>query len=140
MIPSVPARDSPSREGTLNQITKRERVKGRIRALVERTTSNGCTEAEALAAAEMAGRLLERYALTMEEVDLRAEPCIRREIPCPAAQRPLRLRAGRGARRLPLRRDQNLAASLMEEYFRGARQRLLRAHRRGLESSARGER
>ncbi|WP_198384262.1 GntR family transcriptional regulator [Roseomonas sp. KE2513] len=31
--------------------------------------------------------------------------------------------------------DETLAASLMEAYFRGARQRLLRAHRRGLESA-----
>jgi len=35
----------------------------------------------------MVGRLLERYALTMEEVDLRAEPCIQREIPLPGRQR-----------------------------------------------------
>lgn len=62
-------------------------MKARIRALAERTTSNGCTEAEALAAAEMVGRLLERYALTMEEVDLRAEPCIQREIPLPSRRR-----------------------------------------------------
>ena len=47
------------------------RVKTRIRALAEKTTSNGCTEAEALSAAEMVGRLLERYALTMEQIDLR---------------------------------------------------------------------
>ena len=32
-------------------------------------------------AAEMVGRLLERYALTMEEVDVRQEPCVQVEVP-----------------------------------------------------------
>jgi hypothetical protein len=52
------------------------RVKARIRALAEKTVSNGCTEAEAMAAAEMVGRLLERYALTMQEVDVRTTACV----------------------------------------------------------------
>ena len=52
-----------------NELT---RVKARIKALTEKTVSNGCTEAEAMAAAEMVGRLLERYALSMEEIDVRA--------------------------------------------------------------------
>ena len=56
-------------------------VKARIKALTARTVARGCTEAEALAAAEMVGRLLERYALTMEEVDLRQEPCVQVEVP-----------------------------------------------------------
>src|SRR3954462_12546447 len=60
----------------MSQATELARVKARIRALVEKTTSNGCTEAEALSAAEMVGRLLERYALTMEQVDLRDTPCV----------------------------------------------------------------
>ena len=47
------------------------RVKARIKALAERTVARGCTEAEAMAAAEMVGRLLERYALTMDEIDVR---------------------------------------------------------------------
>ncbi len=64
-----------------------ERVKARIRAMAERTVSNGCTEAEAMAAAEMVGRLLERYALTMEEIDLRAARCVQVEIPLPGRQR-----------------------------------------------------
>jgi hypothetical protein len=59
----------------MTQATELSRVKARIRALAEKTTSNGCTEAEALSAAEMVGRLLERYALTMEEVDLRETAC-----------------------------------------------------------------
>jgi hypothetical protein len=52
----------------LSQTTELTRVKARIKALAEKTVSNGCTEAEAMAAAEMVGRLLERYALSMEEI------------------------------------------------------------------------
>jgi Protein of unknown function (DUF2786) len=65
----------------LRQADERERVKARIKALTERTVSRGCTEAEAMAAAAMVGRLLERYALTMEEVDIREEPCVQVEVP-----------------------------------------------------------
>ena len=55
----------------MRQTTELSRVKARIKALAEKTVSNGCTEAEAMAAAEMVGRLLERYALSMEEIDVR---------------------------------------------------------------------
>ena len=57
------------------------RVKARIKALAEKTVSNGCTEAEAMAAAEMVGRLLERYALSMEEIDVREQRCVQVEVP-----------------------------------------------------------
>ncbi len=80
--PGLLAVARPWRAGaTLSQTDERARVKARIKALAERTVSRGCTEAEAMAAADMVGRLLERYALTMDEVDVRAEPCVRTEIP-----------------------------------------------------------
>lgn len=63
------------------------RVKARIRALTEKTVSNGCTEAEAMAAAEMAGRLLERYALSMDEIEVREARCVQAEIPLAGRQR-----------------------------------------------------
>lgn len=59
--------------------TELARVKARIKALTERTIARGCTEA--MAAADMVGRLLERYALSMEEIDVRQEPCVRVEVP-----------------------------------------------------------
>jgi hypothetical protein len=49
----------------VRQTDELSRVKARIKALTEKTIANGCTEAEAMAAAEMVGRLLERYALSM---------------------------------------------------------------------------
>jgi hypothetical protein len=54
----------------VRQTTELSRVKARIKALAEKTVSNGCTEAEAMAAADMVGRLLERYALSMEEIGI----------------------------------------------------------------------
>ncbi|HEY4252191.1 MAG TPA: DUF2786 domain-containing protein [Roseomonas sp.] len=56
-------------------------MKARIRVLADRTVSNGCTEAEAMAAAEMVGRLLDRYALTMDEIDVRATRCVEITVP-----------------------------------------------------------
>ena len=65
----------------MRQTTELSRVKARIKALAEKTVSNGCTEAEAMAAAEIVGRLLERYALSMEEIDVRQERCVQVEVP-----------------------------------------------------------
>jgi hypothetical protein len=71
----------------LRQTTEITRVKARIKALTEETVSNGCTEAQAMAAAEMVGRLLERYALSMEEIDLREERCVQVKVPIGGKQR-----------------------------------------------------
>ncbi|HEY2133852.1 MAG TPA: DUF2786 domain-containing protein [Acetobacteraceae bacterium] len=65
----------------MNQTTELDRVKARIKALTEKTVSNGCTEAEAMAAADMVGRLLERYALSMAEIEIRQARCVQVEIP-----------------------------------------------------------
>jgi len=71
----------------LSQTDELARVKARIKALSEKTVSNGCTEAEAMSAAEMVGRLLERYALSMEEIDLRGTRCVQIEIPLGSRRR-----------------------------------------------------
>lgn len=71
----------------MSQTTELIRVKARIKALTEKTVSNGCTEAEAMAAAEMVGRLLERYALSMEEIDVREAQCVCIEVPIGGRQR-----------------------------------------------------
>jgi hypothetical protein len=71
----------------LRQTTELTRVKARIKALAEKTVSNGCTEAEAMAAAGMVGRLLERYALSMEEIDVREERCVQIAVPIGGKQR-----------------------------------------------------
>lgn len=55
-------------------MTDREKLAARIRALRAKTVENGCTEAEALAAAEKLAQLLADHNMTMDEADLRASP------------------------------------------------------------------
>jgi hypothetical protein len=43
----------------MSQAAELSRMKGRIKALAEKTVANGCTEAEAMVAANMVGRLIE---------------------------------------------------------------------------------
>ena len=71
----------------VSQSNELARVKSRIKALTDKTTANGCTEAEAMAAAEMVGRLLERYALSMDEIDVREARCVQVEIAIGGARR-----------------------------------------------------
>lgn len=52
------------------------RIKAKIKAMSEKTIENGCSEHEAMAAAAFVGRLLIQYNLSMEEIDVREEPCI----------------------------------------------------------------
>jgi len=52
-----------------------ERVVQRIQGLRAKTVAQGCTEEEALAAAEKAAELLDRYGLSLGELEFRAQPC-----------------------------------------------------------------
>lgn len=56
-----------------------DRLKTRIQGLRAKTTVNGCTEAEALLAAAKVAELLDRYDLSLSDVELAAAPCERRE-------------------------------------------------------------
>lgn len=58
----------------------KDSIKNKIRALLAKTTENGCTENEALAAAQMAGFLLNKYNLTMGEVELRSTKFITKRV------------------------------------------------------------
>jgi hypothetical protein len=71
----------------LSQTDELARVKARVRALAEKTVANGCTEAEAMSAAEMVGRLLERYALSMDEIEVRQARCVQAEVPAGGQRR-----------------------------------------------------
>jgi hypothetical protein len=55
-----------------------DRLKVRIQALRAKTIDNGCTEEEALSAAAKVAELLDRYDLSLSDVELRAAPCERR--------------------------------------------------------------
>ena len=52
-----------------------DRLIGRIQALRAKTVEQGCTEQEALAAAEKVAELLDRYGLSLSELDLRRQTC-----------------------------------------------------------------
>src|SRR5947207_1835876 len=56
-----------------------DKLKTRIQALRAKTTDNGCTEAEALLAAAKVAELLDRYDLSLTDVEIREAPCERRE-------------------------------------------------------------
>lgn len=51
-------------------------VKRKIRAALAKTTDRGATEAEAMAAMAIIGRLCQQYNLSMDEITLRDEPCV----------------------------------------------------------------
>lgn len=52
-----------------------ERLVARIQALRAKTVAQGCTEQEALAAAEKVAELLDRYGLSLNAIDLRRQAC-----------------------------------------------------------------
>ena len=52
-----------------------DKLVGRIQALRAKTVEQGCTEQEALAAAEKVAELLDRYGLSLSEFDLRQQSC-----------------------------------------------------------------
>ena len=55
-----------------------DKLKVRIQALRAKTIDNGCTKDEALSAAAKVAELLDRYDLSLTDVELRAAPCERR--------------------------------------------------------------
>ena len=64
---------APSAAGARN--AELDRLIGRIQALRAKTVEQGCTEAEALAAAEKVAELLDRYGLSLSEIDLKQQAC-----------------------------------------------------------------
>ncbi len=67
-----------------SELTK---VKAKIKALAAKTVEAGCSEHEAMHAAEMVGRLLDQYNLSMDEIDIREEVCVLREVPTGSKRR-----------------------------------------------------
>src|SRR5258707_14928576 len=56
-----------------------DRLKTRIQGLRSKTTDNGCTESEALLAAAKVAELLDRYGLSLTDIEIRDAPCEQRE-------------------------------------------------------------
>jgi hypothetical protein len=55
---------------------EREKILGKIRALLAKTAENGCTEFEAMAALEKARAMMDAYEVTAEDVELKGEEAI----------------------------------------------------------------
>ncbi len=55
--------------------TDLDKLKTRLQALRAKTTANGCTEAEALAAAAKVAELLDRHDLALSDLEIRQEQC-----------------------------------------------------------------
>ena len=55
-----------------------DKLKLRLQALRAKTVDNGCTEDEALSAAAKVAELLDRYDLSLTDIDIREAPCERR--------------------------------------------------------------
>lgn len=53
---------------------QQEDIARRVRGLLNKTVANGCTEAEALAAAQAARRIMDAHRLTQSDVEIEAEP------------------------------------------------------------------
>ena len=64
----------------VQQTREIEGVRAKVRALLNKTVSNGCTEAEAFSAAEKAGWLMAQYAIEITELEVREEICITESI------------------------------------------------------------
>src|SRR5271155_2066756 len=62
-------------------------LKTRIQGLRAKTTDNGCTEAEALLAAVKVAELLDRYGLSLTDVEIRNAQCEQREYETPRKKR-----------------------------------------------------
>lgn len=56
-----------------------DKLRTRIQGLRAKTIDNGCTEGEAMAAAAKVAELLDRYDLSLSDVEIREAPCERRE-------------------------------------------------------------
>lgn len=57
-----------------------DKIKVRIFNMLNRTTDNGCTEDEAIAAMTMAGKLMDQYDLTITDVQIKNTACVTRII------------------------------------------------------------
>jgi hypothetical protein len=62
-------------------LADRARALARVRALAAKTTANGCTEAEAQAAAATLSRLMQDYEITLDEATVRTTEIVERIIP-----------------------------------------------------------
>jgi len=54
-----------------------DKIKKKVNALLAKTVNNGCTEKEALFAAEKAGELMDHYQLSMTDLEIKEQNCVK---------------------------------------------------------------
>ena len=59
----------------MNKQATRDKIATKVRALKDRTTDRGCTEAEAMTAASLAAKLMTEHDLTMTDVEIGESTC-----------------------------------------------------------------
>lgn len=64
-----------------------DRIKVKIFHLLNKTVSAGCSENEAMTAAALAGKLMDQYALTMSDIQIRDEKCVQEYVQSPSMSR-----------------------------------------------------
>lgn len=64
-----------SQKASLEELDK---LKSRLQGLRAKTIDNGCTESEAMAAAAKVAELLDRYDLSLSDIEIRETPCEQR--------------------------------------------------------------
>jgi len=69
------ARPASGRAATDEAGAELDRLRARIQALRAKTVEQGCTEEEALAAAEKVAELLDRHGLSLSELEMRRQTC-----------------------------------------------------------------
>lgn len=69
-------------------MTEIDKVTRRIHALLQKTKSNGCTEQEAMRAAEKAGELMDQFNLSISDIQIRDTACVQISIPVGGKVRP----------------------------------------------------
>lgn len=57
-------------------MSKRDDLINKIKALRERTVENGCSESEALSAANMLSKMMEKHGVSISEIDIKQADCV----------------------------------------------------------------
>jgi len=70
-------------------MSDRRKLIEKVRALLQKTAENGCTEGEAMAAAAKAAELMAQFDLTMTDVEIGATECTERPMAAPARDHPI---------------------------------------------------
>ena len=64
-----------------------DKIKKKVYHLLNKTTESGCTEEEAMLAAQKAGELMDHYQLKMSDIEIREQKCVEMRVDCGSRSR-----------------------------------------------------